>query len=590
VLDPTQRMLFCDGRPVGLTPKAFDILAVLAGSGGKLVGKDTILRTVWPDTIVDEGNLTFQVSTLRKALGKNADCIVTVPGRGYQLAAGVVMEERVTTTVVVSADRRPLYAIAAAIALLAVIAIWHRGGAPASSIHSLAVLPFKPLIPNQRDEALELGMTDTLITKIGSIRGLTVRPLSAVRRYGGLEQDAIDAGRRLGVDAVVDGSIRREANNIHVNVRLLRVSDSAQLWSTQFDSPFTRIFSIQDSIVTNLADGLSLKLSGAEWQVLRKQDTRNPDAYRAYLLGRYQYNALRRDSLLKSIESYKTAIALDPVYAAAYAGLADSYCVLPISSDFLSGPSSQLAIAAANKAIGLDPLRSDAHNALGSVKFWYAWDWKGSEEEFRRGIAINPSNPSLHLRYAHLLSNTGRHAEGRRKVEEALRLDPLWLPANTLAGIFLLNAGELDASIAQSKRALEINPDYWVARDHLGKAYEQKGMFEEALEQYRQSYAHSAGSTEPLARRAHLLARMGRKSEARKILAEMMAISKQRYVPPYNIALMHVGLGDKDQALRWMGRACAEHDARMVFLKVEPLWGALRPDPRFSEIERCVGM
>jgi tetratricopeptide (TPR) repeat protein len=188
------------------------------------------------------------------------------------------------------------------------------------------------------------------------------------------------------------------------------------------------------------------------------------------------------------------------------------------------------------------------------------------------------------------LSNTGRHAEARREADEALQLDPLWLPANTLAGIFLLNAGQLDASIAQSKRALEINPDYWVARLHLGKAYEQKGMHDEALEQFRRSYAHSSGSTEPLARSARLLALRGRRFEARKVLAELMSESKQRYVPPYNIAIAHVGLGENDQALLWMRRACAERDVRLVFLKVEPLWNGLRADPRFAEIERCVNL
>ena len=329
-------------------------------------------------------------------------------------------------------------------------------------------------------------MADTLIAKMGSIRGLTVRPLSAVRRYGGLEQDAIEAGRRLGVDAVLDGSVHNSANGIRVTVRLLRVRDGSQIWTGQFDTPFAGIFSVQDAIVTGLVHELSFKLTEPERQYLRKHETRNADAYRAYLLGRYQYNALRRDSMLQSIESYKKAIALDPQYALAYAGLADTYCVLPISSDFLSGPVSEAAKAAARKAIALDPLRSEAHNALGSVKFYYEWDWKGSEEEFRRGIVVNPTNPLPHLRYAHLLSNTGRHAEGRREVEEALRLDPLWLPANTLAGIFLVNAGQLDAAIVQLKRALEINPDYWVARHHLGKACEQKGMINEALEQYRQ--------------------------------------------------------------------------------------------------------
>src|SRR5712692_3019812 len=287
-----------------------------------------------------------------------------------------MVEERITTTVAVTEERRPVLLIAAIVVLCAAIGfvifrVW-----PSKKVSSLAVLPFKPLVAANRDQALELGMADTLIAKMGSIRGLTVRPLSAVRRYGGLEQDAIDAGRRLGVDAVLDGSVHNSANGIRVTVRLLRVRDGSQIWTGQFDSPFAGIFSVQDAIITGLVDELSFKLTEPERQYLRKHETRNADAYRAYLLGRYQYNALRRDSMLQSIESYKKAIALDPQYALAYAGLADTYCVLPISSDFLSGPVSEAAKAAARKAIALDPLRSEAHNALGSVKFYYEWDWK----------------------------------------------------------------------------------------------------------------------------------------------------------------------------------------------------------------------
>jgi adenylate cyclase len=263
---------------------------------------------------------------------------------------------------------------------------------------------------------------------------------------------------------------------------------------------------------------------------------------------------------------------------------------MSIGGDELSGPSSAAAKAAANKAISLDPGLAGPHTALGFEKFMYEWDWKGAEEEYRLALAIDPSNTDVHRRYAHLLSNTGRHAEAVRETEEALRRDPLSFLGNALGGQFLLQAGQVDAAIAAEKRALQIDPDFWIAHVQLGKAYVAKGMNAEALEEYRASWAHSKGSTEPLGRTGHLLAKTGREREARKILADLMAMSKERYVPPYNIAMVHAGLGDKAEAVRWLRRGCTDRDARMVFLKVEPIWTALHGEPGFADVERCVNL
>jgi DNA-binding winged helix-turn-helix (wHTH) protein/TolB-like protein/Flp pilus assembly protein TadD len=613
VLNRTRRRLLRKGVVVALTPKAFDILALLAESGGQVVLKETILETVWPDTVVDEGSLTFQVFTLRKALsdgGADTDrYIVTIPGRGYQLAAPVAQASEKTLnddpvspgTAIVDERREhlprvriPLIAIltvvAAAILAFAFFRLREKPSGPGSATPTLAVLPFKPLVASARDEALEMGMADTLIAKISGIHGVTVRPLSAVRRYRGLEQDPIQAGRELGVDAVLDGSIHSAANQVRVTVRLLRVSDGSQLWSGQFNSAFSNIFSLHDAISARLVDELAFKLTDADRTRLRRQDTDSPEAYRAYLLGRLHFGRPRREEFLKALAFYQKAVALDPNYALAYAGAADVYGSLPIGCDFRAGPPSQAARVAAVRAIALDPELGGARAALAREKFFFEWDWKGTEDELRRAILLDPSSSEAHRMYGQLLSNTGRHAEALREAEEALRLDPLSVINNAVYGQFLLHAGRVDQSIAALKRGLEVEPTAWIVRLQLGNAFARKGMNAEALAEYQVSYAHSGGATEPLARTAYLLGKTGHESEARQILSELTTISKGRYVPPYNLAVVHTGLGENANALQELRRACVERDARLVFLKVEPLWNALHAELGFADVERCVNL
>jgi serine/threonine-protein kinase len=491
------------------------------------------------------------------------------------------------------------WTVAIVLALLLVAAIaaflfasWREQPAPGpiAPIHTLAVLPFKPLVASQRDEALEMGMADTLIAKISMMDGVTVRPLTAVRRYGGVEQDPIAAGRVLEVDAILDGSIHHNANQIRVTVRLLRVADGRQLWSERFDAPFSTIFSVHDRISSALVGQLSSKLTEEERARLRRQDTHDPEAYRAYLVGRLHSERVNRDRNLKAIEYFQRAIALDAEYALAYAALAEAHTAFPICCDSPSGPSLAAAKAAANKAIAIDPDLAMAHLALGKGAFWFEWDWRRAEEEYRRALQLDPSNADAHRMYAHLLSNTGRHAEAFREADAALQLDPLSLLNSAMRGQFLLHGGEIDAAIAEERRVLEIESNFWVAHLLLGNAYVRKAMYVEALEEYGVSYAYSAGATEPRARTAHLLAIIGREQEARKILAELTVMSKERYVPPYNLAMIHAGLGEHAEAVRELHRACAERDVRLVFIAVEPLWKVIHNESGWAEVERCVNL
>lgn len=484
---------------------------------------------------------------------------------------------------------------AAAVLVVAVAAAFilrssRHNAAPTASIRTLAVLPFKPIIARERDEALEFGIADTLITKLSSIHGITVRPLSAVRPYGGLDQDPIEAGRRLSVDAVLDGTTENANGKIRVNARLLRISDSSQLWSGHFDTSFADIFSVYDAIASRLADELSIKLTAAEQQQLHKPDTQNPEAYRAYLLGRYYQSRVGRKNLETALGYFRKAVTADPQYAFGYVGLADAYNGLPIAADYPSTAPEEAAKAAATKAIELDPTLAAAYTSLGFVKYWYDWDWAAAEDLFRRSLALNPTYARTHAFYSALLSGEGRNAEALREGEEAERLEPLNIQVNILYGQTLMQAGRLDDAIRVLGRTFEIDPNSWVPHLIMAKAYERKGAYEDALRQYEFAAAHSFGATEPLGRIGHLQAIRGDTAKARQVLEQLIAAAKERYVPPYNIALVYAGLGEKSRALDLLERACDERDVRLVFLNVDPTWDAIRSDPRFRAVLSRVGL
>jgi eukaryotic-like serine/threonine-protein kinase len=465
-----------------------------------------------------------------------------------------------------------------------------QSAAPRILIHSVAILPFKPIVAAKRDQVLEVGIADTLIAKIGSIRGVVVRPLSAVRPYDRIDQDPIEAGRALGVDAVLDGTVINASSQIRVVVRLLRVSDSTQLWHGEFKKDPRDIFSVYEDIAKESAKQLASQLSNLEWRQLRKRDTVNPEAYRSYIVGRLRQSAPNRKEIYNAITFYDRAIQLDPKYAQAYAAMALAYARLPIGGDAPSGPSGNASRVAAKKALALDPENSDAHLALAIGKMWYDWDWRGSEQEFRRAIALNPNSENAHTNYAHLLFYTGRLDEAAHEAKEALQLDPASPMANTIAAEFTVQPNQPDLLIPIYRRALEVNADLWITHGALGRAYEQKRMYDEAMKEYRIAWAHSGGTTEPLGRIGHLLAMRGDLVGAQKIIDELTSLQAAQYVPPTNFAVIYSGFPRHDQAIAYLRKACQERDVRLVFLNARFEWDRLRSDPRFIEIERCVNL
>jgi DNA-binding winged helix-turn-helix (wHTH) protein/TolB-like protein/tetratricopeptide (TPR) repeat protein len=648
-VDPHRRVLLRDGQPVPLTSKAFDLLLALIESEGRELTKDELMERIWANQIVEDANLTVTMAQVRKALGEKASehrFIVTIPGRGYRWVGklkppeSLIIEQQTRSQIIIEQDeagdaiivptlqtssvagmqasagipglpakasstralpevfsrRLWLIAGAAAVALLAIAFgayyFWTTPGMPsdAPQIKSIAVLPFKPLVEEGRDESLELGMADTLIARLSNIREVSVRPISSVRKYGALEQDPIAAGREQRVDAVLDGQIQKFGEKVRVTVRLLRVTDGTPIWASQFDEKMTDIFAVQDSISERVTAALALKLSSEEQRELTKRHTADVEAYQLYLKGRYHLNRVTDDGFFKGRDYFQQAIDKDPNYALAYAGLADAHIFL---GDFDVLPPKETfpkAKQAASQALKLDENLAEAHVSLANARFLYDWDWTGSEDEYKRAIAINPGYSDAHQMYSYYLSGRGRFDEALREMQWAQELDPLSLAKITGLGDVLYMARRDDEAIVAFQKTLEMDPNFGFAHWTLGRAYAEKGMYAQAIASFQKAISLSGDSPDEPAELGRAYARSGRKTEARKILDDLKEQSKRRYIAPCVIAALYASLGEKDQAFVWLDKAYDAHDFILVLLKVEPMFDNLRSDSRFTALVKRVGL
>ncbi len=599
-LDASGRTLRRAGELVRLTPRIFETLLYLVERRGTVLGKEELLTALWPDVVVEENNLEQAISKLRQALGEvpgDNKYIATVSGRGYRfvapvtvLAPGAEGAESSDVTPVPIADTptprergsRQLLrrvALAAVILVSAGLAGLYVRSSPEGPARdprpprTLAVLPFKPLVTETRDEALEFGVADSLIAKLGGIDALTVRPLSAVRRFHASSQDPVAAGRELGVEAVLDGHIQRLNDRIRVTVRLVQIPDGRQLWAGQYDEQLTSIFDIQDAISERVTRELALQLSPQEAQRVARRDTRNTAAYELYLKGRFFLSLAQARN---AIEMFEQAVRLDSGFASAQAGLADTLSRLPIATDSASGEVMQRARRIALTALELDRELGQAYAVLGWIGFYYDWDWVASEQHYRRALAIDGQDFSARLGYAHLLSNTFRPDEAIRQVDLALAADPQSPLAGTLKSQFLFDAGRTREAHDQLRATLETSQAFWIAQLLLGRILLHEGRYDEAVAAFNRAAA-AGGVWAPLALAGYAHGVSGNREQARQILSKL----EDGGAPPSLQAQVHLGMGATQEALAALERAYAEKDVRMVFLGVEPRWAPLHADPRF---------
>jgi DNA-binding winged helix-turn-helix (wHTH) protein/TolB-like protein/Flp pilus assembly protein TadD len=628
-LDPDEHLLLRDGQVVSLPPKVFDTLLVLVENGGHVMDKDELLRRIWPDTFVEEVNLAKNVFVLRKALGKDCEYIETVPKRGYRFVAAVrelsgddlVLREDEAGSIVQSDNQewetenenavkgedakesrsasgsrdRKWRLIAVSLALIAVVAaiVYLRIAsrpkrAEKIQVQSIAVLPLRSLSQNADDEPLGLGIADALITKLSHISKIIVRPTSSVHKYTQLPPDPLAAGREQRVDAVLEGSFQQRGDKIRVTVRLLSVEDGLPLWSYKCDDQCADVLTMQDSISEQVTEALELRLTSEEKQLLAKHHTENRDAYQAYVMGRYFWSRRTTENLKKGIQYFEQAVAKDATDAFAHAGLADCYTMLAINRALPEKEAYPKARAAAIRAMEIDSALSEVHSSLGHL-LMLDWEWEAAEREFKLAVELNPHYAPAHQWYAIYLSMVGRPEEAIGQMKEALAIDPVSVFTNMDFGWVLFRARQYDLTIAQCQKVVEIDPNF-DTNSLLALAYEQQGRYAEAVAARVKVLALTKASSASITSLKDAYAAAGMKGYWRRRLAQVLEESKQRPISPFNMALMYIPLGEKEQALKWLQIAYDERDWGIVLLRTDPRLDSLRSDQKFTRLMRRVGL
>lgn len=584
-----ERCLYRGDESVALTPKAAETLFQLLIHHGELVEKSDLIQRVWPNTFVEEATLSQNIFTLRKLLGDDGQqYIETVPRRGYRFVAAVVGEKDVATPQPRRSRKRAAWTSAAIVGIAIIVAggwAWSAHNAAArAGVPSIAVLPFQP-IGDDQDRYLGVAMADALISRLSNIRGFTVRPTSAIRKFT-TPADPRSAGRELAVDSVIDGTIQRAGDRMRVTVQLVDISRDAPRWSDTFEIASADVFSLQDHISEKVANALISNLSG------RRRYTENADAHRDYLEGRYFWNKRSAEGFVRAIECFQRAIKKDPSYALAYAGLADSYVLLgSMTNRFMArseaGPK---ALAAAERALAIDDTVAEGHASLAFYKMHYQWDWDGAEREFRRAIALNPGYATAHHWFAYELIALRRFDEAIHEIREAQKADPVSIIINTDVAEMLFFARRYDEAIAQCNRTLELDRNFDLAYSLLNRAYRQKHDYAAAEAAAKKAFAEDPDRIELLVEIANDDMRAGRVAEARRVLAEWQKRRSGRYNGYFDDVEEALITGNRDMVFAVLERHYAEHSGTLILLNVEPDFAPVRDDPRFKDLVHRLGL
>jgi TolB-like protein/DNA-binding winged helix-turn-helix (wHTH) protein/Flp pilus assembly protein TadD len=616
----------------------FETLLYMVEHHDTVLDKERLMEAVWPDSIVEENNLSQNISTLRRIFGETPgshNYIVTVPGRGYRFVAEVsdrtdngsatVKTEQGTgptlaenrTEAATAKDRqqspgktggRLALAVLGVIVLAAAFLVrgpsvgWlskHRveNTAPTASpetvtntVRSIAVLPFEALGQDMNDELLGLGMADAIIGRMSNLKKLVVLPTSAVSKYKGPANDPLAAGRALGVDAVLSGTVQRSGDRIRATVQLVRVAGGRTVWSEKFDQTVTDIFGVQDAISDSVAKSLALNLSADEKKQLVKHYTTNAAAYDAYLMGLYFWNKRSKDGLEKAIDYFQRAVERDPSYALAHALMADCYYL----QQYYGYDSAQDRIgnakAAAERAVLLDASVAEAHVAAAAVKCNQE-DYQAAMDSLRRALALNPNLAIAHQRYAWSLCSSGRLNDAEREMKRAQELDPLSPTNNTALGIVLIFARQFRSALDYCYKAAELAPDQPKMQENLAVAYAFNGMYQQAIEHYKKEGELSPESKgDVLAWVVTVLAMAGRNSEAEGSMHDLLDLARAGKVDPYNMTLVHTTRGEKERAFEWLEKTLQKGSGGVhgydQMIRYDPMLDPLRSDSRFAALLR----
>ncbi|KPL03963.1 MAG: hypothetical protein AMJ90_02570 [candidate division Zixibacteria bacterium SM23_73_2] len=446
--------------------------------------------------------------------------------------------------------------------------------------------------PHKDQEYFCDGMAEELINALTKIEKLQVASRTSTFQFKGEAHDIHEIGTKLKVQTVLEGSVRKAKNRLRITAQLVNVADGYHLWSEKYDRDMEDIFSIQDEISLAIVDKLKVKLLGGEKKNLVKRYTDNIEAYNLYLKGRYFWSKRTEQGLKKGIEYLRKAIEKDAHYALAYAGLADSYSLL--CSYHILSPKESIPRAeeAATRAMEIDDALAEAYEALAHVRILYDWNWSEAKQEFKRAIQLNPGFATAKQRYSLLLTVMGQLNEAIAQIKQAQELDPLSLIINTDVGLISYIARMYDRAIEQCRNVIDMDPNFGVAHFVLGLAYEQKEVYEDAIAEFKKGISASGGITVMIGALGHTYGVSGNRDEAQRVLAELKELSKQRYVSPYSIATIYIGLGEKDQAFEWLQKAYEGRSVWLIHLhlKVDPRFDNLRSDPRFTVLLKKIGL
>ena len=611
------------GSRIKLQPQPAKVLGILACKAGEIVTREELQQQVWgEDLFVDfERGLNVCIQQIRGALGDDADAprfIETLPKRGYRFlmpvervaeptrlaemgdarlpdAAPIAPEGLPTVAPRHSKFRVAAIALVSAATLFAVLyfargsnrTLFWRGGRP---IHSVAVLPFDDFSSDAQQPYFADGMTDALTAELGQIRDLRVPSRTSVMLFKRANKPLREIARELDVDALVEGSVTRSGDQVEVTVELLDGSRDQHLWGKSYTRDSRDVVALQQELARAIADELKVKLTPQEQQELKVAKPVNPDAYSAYLHGRYYWYKRTNEGFQRSIQYYEQALAADPNYAPAYAGLADAYALLGSTPNDALPPKEAMpkAKAAAQKALLLDDHVAEAHASLAYVSMVYDWDWTTAEREFRRAIEIDPHYAGAHEWYAEFLAARGRESEALDEMKRARDVDPLLVLMHAAVAEAFYYSRQYDEVIAQCRQTLELDPDYPLAHFHLGRAYVAKKMYPEAIAEYQKAQASLGEIPAIVMAIGYANAKAGDQSAARKALEELRAESKRRYVPAIYFAAVYAGLGDSEAGISWLEKAYQERDDYLIHLNVDPMADSLRSDARFQTLVRKI--
>ena len=611
-VDTDQKVLLRNGTPLPLAPKVFETLLILVENGGRIVEKEVLMKRLWPDTFVEESNLTFNIQQLRKALGDDARhprFIETVARRGYRFIApldGAVVNDPTATAIAGASDisrtgrRLRLLASIAVVVILAAVGwllLRHRAVARPQADTSrlmLAVLPFQNLTGDASQDYFSDGLTEEMITQLGNLDPdrLGVIARTSVMQYKNSQKPMDQIGRELQIQYVLEGSVRRESDRVRITAQLINMKDQSHVWAREYDRDLVHLLSLQGEIAREVTDELDRTLGRRKVTETVSQTSstpRNYEAYDLYLKGEYFFNQRSVAGFQQAINFFQQATTKDPEYARAYVGLADCYALIGGYTQRSRTDFMPKARAAALRALELDGNLAEAHTALALILQNYDWDWQTSENEFRRAIELNPNYATAHHWYAEHLTWLGRFDDALQESERARQIDPLSLIIAADNGATLYYSRHYDQAIAKFRTVREMDPNF-PRTGLIRSAYAEKGLFTDPLneiEKWRHAYGDQPWTWSEL---AYIYGKSGQQAQAEYALQKLLQWDQREPIDPSSIVWAYVGTGNNDQAFAYLEKAYLQHSSTLVTLKVEPRFDPLRSDPRYEDLLRRVGL